>query len=287
MRRGRRLASSFGRDNGAVSLKDKVAVVTGGGSGIGEACCVRLAAEGARVAALDIDEEAASLTARLAGDGLAVVADVSDSSAVDAALGLIEGELGPVDVWVNNAGISGGAHSDRVNPRAEQQLAEMAEGKVTTALDALTRLEDEEWRRMLSVHLDGTFYGTRAAARSMAARGAGSIINMASICGIEGCTGHPHYSAAKGGILAFTRAVAKELIVQGVRVNAIAPGFVETPLVTGSLTAPLVAAVVMGTPQGRLGRPEEVAATVAFLAGEDAGFFVGETVSPSGGFVTV
>jgi 3-oxoacyl-[acyl-carrier protein] reductase len=287
MRRGRRLASSFGRDNGPVSLKGKVAVVTGGGSGIGEACCVRLAEEGARVAALDIDEEAASLTARLAGDGLAVVADVSDSSAVDAALGLIEGELGPVDVWVNNAGISGGAHSDRVNPRAEQQLAEMAEGKVTTALDALTRLEDEEWRRMLSVHLDGTFYGTRAAARSMAARGTGSIVNMASICGIEGCTGHPHYSAAKGGILAFTRAVAKELIVQGVRVNAVAPGFVETPLVTGSLTEPLVAAVVMGTAQGRLGRPEEIAATVAFLAGEDASFFVGETVSPSGGFVTV
>jgi len=271
-----------------VSLSGKVAVVTGGGSGIGEATCARLAADGARVAVVDVSEESAALTAKLAGEGLAVVADVSDSAAVDAALERVEAELGPVDVWVNNAGISGGEHSERVNPRAEQQLAELAAGEeVTTALDALVRISDEEWRRMLTVHLDGTFYGTRAAARSMAPRGGGTIVNMASICGIEGCTGHPHYSAAKGGILAFTRTVAKELIQQGIRVNAIAPGFVDTQLVSGSLTEPLVGAVTMGTPQGRLGRPEEIAATIAFLCSDDASFFVGETVSPNGGFVTV
>ena len=270
-----------------MSLSGKVAAVTGGGSGIGEATCVRLVADGARVAVIDIDASAAGLTAKLAGDGLAVVADVSDSAAVDAALEQVEAELGPVDVWVNNAGISGGAHSDRVNPRAEQQLAELAAGEVTTALDALVRISDEEWATMLAVHLDGTFYGTRAAARSMVARGTGVIVNVASICGIEGCTGHPHYSAAKGGILAFTRSVAKELIQQGVRVNAIAPGFVDTQLVSGSLTEPLVGAVVMGTPQGRLGHPEEIAATISFLAGDDSSFFVGDTVSPSGGFVTV
>jgi 3-oxoacyl-[acyl-carrier protein] reductase len=270
-----------------VSLSGKVAAVTGGGSGIGEATCVRLAGEGARVAVIDIDAGTAGLTAKLAGEGLAVIADVSDSAAVDSALETVEAELGPVDIWVNNAGISGGAHSDRVNPRAEKQLAEMAEGAVATPLEALVRMTDEEWSRMLAVHLNGTFYGTRAAARSMAAKGGGTIVNVASICGIEGCTGHPHYSAAKGGILAFTRSVAKELILQGVRVNAIAPGFVETQLVTGSLTEPLVGAVVMGTPQGRLGRPEEIAATIAFLASDDASFFVGETVSPSGGFVTV
>jgi len=264
-----------------------VAAVTGGGSGIGEATCVRLAEEGARVAAIDIDESAAELTAKLAGDGLAVVADVSDSAAVDAALEKVEAELGPVDVWVNNAGISGGAHSERVNPRAEQQLAELAEGEVTTALEALVRMTDEEWATMLAVHLNGTFYGTRAAARSMAAKGGGVIVNVASICGIEGCTGHPHYSAAKGGILAFTRSVAKELIQQGVRVNAIAPGFVDTQLVSGSLTEPLIGAVKMGTPQGRLGRPQEIAATISFLCSEEASFFVGETVSPNGGFVTV
>jgi 3-oxoacyl-[acyl-carrier protein] reductase len=269
-----------------VHLNGKVAVVTGGGSGIGEATCVRLAADGARVAVLDIDEGAAELTAKLAGEGLAVVCDVTDSAAVDSALETVEKRLGSVDVWVNNAGIAGGATSDRVNPRAERQLAELAVGEVTTALESLVRMDDEDWRRMLSVHLDGTFYGTRAAARSMAARETGSIVNLASICGIEGCTGHPHYSAAKGGILAFTRTVAKELIQQNVRVNAIAPGFVDTQLVSGSLTEPLVAAVKMQTPQGRLGRPEEVAATVAFLASDDASFFVGDTISPNGGFVT-
>lgn len=271
-----------------MSLSGKVAAVTGGGSGIGEATCVRLAEEGARVAVIDIDADAAALTAKLAGEGLAVTADVSDSTAVDAALAELEAELGPVDIWVNNAGISGGEHSDRVNPRAEQQLAELSAGEpLTTALDALVRMTDEDWRRMLSVHLDGTFYGTRAAARSMAPRGTGVIVNVASICGIEGCTGHPHYSAAKGGILAFTRTVAKELIQQGIRVNAIAPGFVDTQLVSGSLTEPLIGVVTMSTPQGRLGRPEEVAGAIAFLCGEDASFFVGETVSPNGGFVTI
>jgi 3-oxoacyl-[acyl-carrier protein] reductase len=268
-------------------LAGKVAAVTGGGSGIGEATCIRLAADGARVAVIDLDLGAAELTAKLAGEGLAVAADVSDSAQVDAALATVEAELGPLDIWVNNAGISGGAHSDRVNPRAEAQLAQLAAGEeVTTALEATAGMSDEEWRRMLSVHLDGTFYGTRAAARSMANRG-GVIVNMASICGIEGCTGHPHYSAAKGGILAFTRTVAKELIQQGIRVNAIAPGFVDTQLVSGSLTDPLIGAVTMGTPQGRLGRPEEIAAAITFLCSDDASFFVGETISPNGGFVTI
>jgi 3-oxoacyl-[acyl-carrier protein] reductase len=111
-------------------------------------------------------------------------------------------------------------------------------------------------------------------------------VNIASVCGIEGCTGYPHYSAAKGGVLAFTRAVAKELAVQGVRVNAVAPGFIETP------TAPmhgdtLRTALRLRTPLGRFGRSEEIAGTVAFLASADAGFFVGETLSPNGGIVTV
>jgi 3-oxoacyl-[acyl-carrier protein] reductase len=177
-------------------------------------------------------------------------------------------------------------HLRRVKPLIAKQRAEAANGGVTTPLDALVRLTDEEWRTMLSIHLDGTFYCTRAAVRSMAPLGTGSIVNMSSICGLEGCTGHPHYSAAKGGILAFTRTVAKELIQQNVRVNAVAPGFVDTQLVGGSLTPPLIEVVRLQTPQGRLGRPEEIAATIAFLASDDASFFVGDTVSPNGGFVT-
>jgi 3-oxoacyl-[acyl-carrier protein] reductase len=268
-----------------MKLEGKVAVVTGGGSGIGEATCLRLARDGARVAVLDINLDAAELTAGLAGDGMAVQADVSDGGAVDGALANVEAEVGPVDVWVNNAGIPGSA--EQVNARVEQQIADLSAGRpVSTSLDALVELTDDEWRRMMAVHLDGTFYGTRAAARSMAVRGSGSIINIASICGIEGCTGFPHYSAAKGGILSFTRSVAKELIQQGVRVNAIAPGFIETPMVAASMSETLKAATIMQTPLGRLGRPEEIAATVAFLAGDDASFFVGETVSPNGGVVT-
>jgi 3-oxoacyl-[acyl-carrier protein] reductase len=265
-------------------LEGKVAVVTGGGSGIGEAICIRLGREGARVAVLDVDEDAAKLTAELAG-GVAVQADVSDSASVDGALEQAEAALGPLDIWVNNAGIAATAQGERVNPRAERQLAEAAAGgAVTTPLDALVRLPDEEWRRMLAVHLDGTFYGTRAAARSMAGRG-GAIVNMASVCGLEGCTGYPHYSAAKAGILGFTRAVAKELIVQGIRVNAIAPGFIETPA-SGTQADAVRTALMLRTPIGRFGRSEEIAATVTFLASDDAGFFVGETLSPNGGLVT-
>ena len=183
-------------------LEDKVAVVTGGGAGIGEAICHRLADEGARVAALDISLPAAQQVIKAIGDGLAAEVDVSDSAAVDAAFAYVERDLGPVDILVNNAGAVGLDHVRRVSPRLARQRAEMAAvGRVETPLDALVRLSDEEWRQLMAVHLDGTFYCTRAAVRSMAARGTGVIVNMASICGIEGCTGHPHYSAAKAGIL--------------------------------------------------------------------------------------
>jgi 3-oxoacyl-[acyl-carrier protein] reductase len=266
-------------------LEGRVAAVTGGASGIGEAICVRLAAEGARIAVLDVNLEGAELTAALAGGGLAVQADVSDSAAVDAAVERVEDELGPLDIFVNNAGASGLAHLERINPRLERQRAEAAAGDITTVLDALVRLTDEEWRRMLAIHLDGTFYGTRAAARVMAPRGRGAIVNMGSICGLEGCTGHPHYSAAKAGIIGFTKAVAKELIQQGVRVNAIAPGHVGTETLQGHLDERRQA-IAAATPAGRLGRPEEMAATVAFLASDDAGYFVGATLSPNGGSVT-
>ena len=266
-------------------LEGRIAVVTGGGSGIGEAICHRLAADGARVAALDVRLEAAQQTIGAIGDGLAVHADVSDSAAVDAALEHVERELGPIDVVVNNAGAVGAAHLARVMPLLETQRREALSGGVRTPLDALVRLSDDEWRRLLAVHLDGTFFCTRAAARLMAPRGAGVIVNMASVCGIEGCTGHPHYSAAKAGILGFTKAVAKELIVQGIRVNAVAPGHVDTSALKGALDESR--RVIAGqTPAGRLARPEEIAATVAFLASDDAAYYVGATLAPNGGLVT-
>jgi len=267
-----------------VSLEGKVAVVTGGGSGLGETIALRLARAGAQVAVLDVNLDAAKLTAELVG-GIAVRADVGESASVDAALAEVETALGPVDVWVNNAGIAAAAQVARIAEAAERQLAEAAAGQIATPLDALVRLPDEEWRTMLAVHLDGTFYGTRAAARSMGPRGRGAIVNIASVCGVEGCTGYPHYSAAKAGVIGFTRAVAKELAVQGVRVNVVAPGYLDSAG-AGVGASALRSAQRLRTPLGRFGRGEEIAGTVAFLVSDDAGFFVGETLSANGGLVT-
>ena len=274
------------QDTSETNPRGPVAVVTGGGAGIGRAISLRLGRDGARVAVLDIHPESAEETLRMAGgDGVALVCDVSDSAAVDAAFARVESELGPVDVLVNNAGAVGTDHLRRVTPLLERQRAEAADGAVTTPLDALVRLSDDEWRRMLAIHLDGTFYCTRAAVRVMAPRRRGVIVNMSSICGLAGCTGHPHYSAAKAAILGFTKAAAKELIVQGIRVNAVAPGHVGTETLEGEISAER-RAIAASTPAGRLAEPDEVAATVAFLASDDAGYFVGAVLSPNGGLVT-
>jgi 3-oxoacyl-[acyl-carrier protein] reductase len=270
----------------AMRFEGKVAAVTGGGSGIGAAICRRLAEEGAIVAALDLSvDRAQAIVDELATPGAAVHADVSDSDSVELALSQVESELGPLAIMVNNAGALAMSHVARVKPLIEKQQAEQAVGPIKTPLEALVRLTDDEWRLVMSVHLDGTFYGTRAAVRRMAPRGTGAIVNMASICGIEGCTGHPHYSAAKAGVLGFTRSTAKEVIVQGIRVNAVAPGFIDTTR-TKAEVGVAREVNVLRTPIGRLGTPEEIAATVAFLVSDDAAFFVGATVSPNGGIVT-
>ena len=268
-----------------MSFTGRVAVVTGGGAGIGAAICGRLAAGGADVAVLDLSATAAQRTVDAIGSGLAVAGDVSDSAAVDTAFDQVVAELGPPDILVNNAGAVALDHVQRISPLLDRQRDEAANGGVRTPLDAVAGLTDEQWRLVMSVHLDGTFYCTRAALRSMAPRGSGVIVNMASICGIEGCVGHPHYSAAKAGILGFTKSAAKELIVQGIRVNAVAPGFVDTARLKGALDAGRRANVAK-TPAGRLGEPEEIAATVAFLASDDAAYYVGATLSPNGGLVT-
>jgi 3-oxoacyl-[acyl-carrier protein] reductase len=234
---------------------------------------------------LDLSVERAQEIADELPRAAAVGADVSDSGSVEEAMTRVEAELGPLAIMVNNAGALAMSHVARVNPLIEQQRAEQAVGPITTPLEALARLTDDEWRLVMSVHLDGTFYGTRAAVRRMAERRAGAIVNMASVCGIEGCTGHPHYSAAKAGVLGFTRATAKEVIIQGIRVNAIAPGFIDTTR-TKNQVGVARSVNVARTPIGRLGTPEEIAATVAFLVSDDAAFFVGATISPNGGLLT-
>jgi 3-oxoacyl-[acyl-carrier protein] reductase len=266
-----------------MGLQGKVAVVTGGGAGIGRSIVQRLAADGARVAALDIRLETAQKSIELAGgEGLAVVCDVSDSASVDAAIAQVEAELGPVDILINNAGAIGMDHLRRVKPLVARQREEALNGGVKTPLDALVRLTDEEWRRMLAIHLDGTFYCTRAAVRSMAARGGGVVVNMSSICGLEGCTGHPHYSAAKAAILGFTKALARELGDSGVTVNAITPGAVDTNIRVGS-TEEQEAAINAGIPLGRNATTEEIAAVITFLSSEESGYLTGTTIDINGG----
>jgi 3-oxoacyl-[acyl-carrier protein] reductase len=279
-------AGGLGERGYVMTIDGKVVLVTGGGSGIGEAICVAFGEQGARVAVVDINGDAAELTAGLVTKAVAIEADVADSAAVERAVAQAEATLGPLDILVNNAGIAGRAELERITPRIEQQFAAATTGAVPPPLEATAQLTDEEWRRMLSVHLDGTFYCSRAALRSMAPRGTGVIVNIASICGMEGCVGAPHYSAAKAGILGFTRAMAKEVISQGVRVNAIAPGYIDTPMLSVGSDM-MRQAVVMQTPLGRLGTPQEIAALAVYLAGDQAAFFVGATLSPNGGYVTV
>jgi 3-oxoacyl-[acyl-carrier protein] reductase len=267
-------------------VSGRVAVVTGAGAGIGRAIALRLAGGGDRVAVLDVRPDTAAETLALAGgDGLALSCDVSDSATVDAVFERIGSELGPPEILVNNAGAASIEHIRRVTPLLAVQREEAATTGVRTPLDALVRLTDEEWRRLFAIHVEGTFFCTRAAVRTMGPRGTGAIINMSSICGLEGCSGHPHYSAAKAAILGFTKAAAKELIVQGIRVNAVAPGHVDTSTLKDEINEQR-AAIARSTPAGRLATPDEIAATVAFLASDDAAYYVGAVLSPNGGLVT-
>ena len=144
-------------------------------------------------------------------------------------------------------------------------------------------MSDSQWRRTLSIHVDGTFYCMREALQIMEPRGAGKIINMASIAGLGGLLGLPDYSAAKGAIIGLTKAVAREVIGRGNYVNAIAPGFIDTPLLS-ELSEPMRQVVLAQTPMGRLGTPREVAALALYLASDESSFTVGQICSPNGGY---
>ena len=272
-------------------LDNRIALVTGGGSGIGRAIALRFAQEGARVIVNDVRAETAqetvdAIAARSeAARGRALVADVADSGQVKRMFAEVEREFGALDILVNNAGIAEGAAGDRekLRARSEARVAElMAGGPVTTHWDLTQDMSDEVWHRMIGVHLNGTFFCTREALPLMARQSRGAIINMSSVAALMGLEAAPHYSAAKGGILAFTRAVAREVASRGIRVNAICPGYIDTPMTKPM--SPLMQRVAVGrTPLGRWGEPEEVAATALFLASDDASYFTGQWLSPNGG----
>jgi 2-dehydro-3-deoxy-L-rhamnonate dehydrogenase (NAD+) len=228
----------------------RVALVTGGASGIGAAVARRLAAEGAKVASLDVHPRPT--------DGvLSIACDVSRSADVDAAVGEVEDELGPVDVLVCSAGIPG------------------------ESLPSL-QITDEEWRRVLAINADGVFFCNRAVARGMVERGYGRIVNVASIAGKEGNPMAAAYSASKAAVIALTKAIGKDLARTGVLVNRVAPAVIETPILAG-VSQEHVAYMVERIPMGRMGEPDEVAALVCWLASEECSFSTGATYDISGG----
>jgi 3-oxoacyl-[acyl-carrier protein] reductase len=271
-----------------MKLKDRIALVTGGGSGLGRAISLLFAEAGAHVIVNELRLETAEQTvSSLKGPagGRAIQADVADSAQVKAMFATIERELGTLDILVNNAGIAFGPGDDRaeVNRKSEALIMELLSGQGgQTHLDVTQNLSDESWRRMLGVHLDGTFFCTRAALRLMSQKNRGAIVNLSSVAALTGLEVVPHYSAAKGAILAFTRAVARDVASRGIRVNAICPGYIDTPM-TERMSPLIRTAVIARTPLRRTGEPHEVAATALFLASDDSSFFTGQWLSPNGG----
>jgi len=271
-----------------VKLKHKIALITGGGSGIGRAIAQLFAQEGARLVVNDVRATAAKETVESLGipetGARAIQADVSDSGQVKTMFAEIERDLGTLDVLINNAGIAltGAGDRDGLLEKSDARLMEMMGGGVTTHWDITQKMSDEAWLRMIGVHLNGTFFCTREALRLMSRRNQGVIVNMSSVAGLTGLQNVPHYSAAKAGILGFTRAVAREVGSRNIRVNAICPGFIDTPM-TQAISPLMRKAVVAQTPLQRWAEPEVVAKTALFLACDDSSFFTGQWLSPNGG----
>jgi 3-oxoacyl-[acyl-carrier protein] reductase len=273
-------------------LKGKTALVTGGGSGLGAAICKRFAEEGAIVFPADVNEGSAKMVSaeceKRSPGGAALTVDVADSGSVRRMFGEVGRRVKRLDVLVNNAGIAlKGARAARYVEIMTTQAQELAaKGRIETHCDVTQDLSDEDWDRMLRIHLYGTFYCSREALKVMSGQdgelSAGKIINMGSIMGTAAGAGAIDYCAAKAGILGFTRALAREVASRNIQVNALAPGFVDTPLLDDMHAAyPLVAAA---TPLGRLGQPDDIAWAAVYLASSESDWVTGQVLSPNGGW---
>ncbi|MDY6995065.1 MAG: SDR family NAD(P)-dependent oxidoreductase [Actinomycetota bacterium] len=229
----------------------KTAVVTGGGSGIGRAVAERLRADGHQVATIDLSPSP---------DDLAHVADVTDRDQVESALGAIRGQLGPVSILVNAAGLDG--------------------------FQRFTDLSFAEWQRVVDVNLNGVFHCVQAALPDMVGAGWGRIVNISSSSTHSGTPFMSHYVAAKSAVNGLTKSLALEYGPAGITVNAVPPGFIDTPMLRGAQARGLigdVAATIEATPVRRMGRPEDIAAACAFLVSEEAGYITGQILGVNGG----
>jgi len=239
-----------------------IAVVTGAARGIGQSIALKLAVEGADLALCDLQAEWLEETATQARalgrrvEGYSV--DVSNGEAVNTTVKKIEKDFGPIDVLVNNAGI--------------------------TRDGLLMRMSEEDWDAVLNVNLKGVFLFTKATMRGMMKRRSGNIVNIASIIGLIGNAGQANYAASKGAVISFTKTVARELSSRNIRCNAVAPGFIRTPM-TDALSEEVQQQMLVNIPLKRFGDPSEVANVVAFLAGDASSYITGQVISTCGGMV--
>lgn len=264
-------------------LENKVAFITGAGSGLGAATARRLAADGAIIAANDLDPAAAEATA-LATGGIALPFDVTDPSAFDAAVDECVASLGSLDIMVNNAGIAPQNVSDKIERTVANQMKRM-EGRISEIepMDYLVDLDDQEWDRMIRVHLYGAFHGCRAALRHMQPRRDGRIVNVSSILGLRPAAGAAHYSAAKAAMIALTKSVASEVAPLGINVNAVCPGYIDTPLLT-PFSEMVRAGITMRIGKGHMGDPDDIAGMIRFLVGPESSYCTGDVFTVSGGY---
>lgn len=243
-------------------LEGKRALVTGAGSGIGRCIAIEFAREGAKVAISDLNLESATAVSNevkaLNTSGLALKADVSVRREVNEMVDQILKEWSGIDILINNAGY--------VQPSSFEEISE------------------EMWDRMLAVHLKGAFNCTQCALPAMKSQRYGRIVNMASTAGLTGTPRHAHYSAAKGGMIALMKVLAKDYASFGITVNAIAPGMVDTPILAG-VTEDIKQYYRDRIPLGRFGRPEEIASLCGFLVSDGAAYITGQVISPNGGYV--
>ena len=268
-------------------LKNKIALITGGSRGLGASIAKHFSNEGAKIILCDIDiKKATEMASEL--NGKAYFMDVSDSKNVKDIFSNIRSEFNQLDILVNNAGINGFENRQdlldermKVNNLQNKEFSET--GKINSHFDVTVSMTDDDWHKMIAVHLNGTFFCTREALKIMNNQDSGSIINMGSVLGTTGGPSSPHYSAAKAGILGFTRATARELASRNIRVNAIAPGYIDTDM-TKSL-GDVKKIVKSATPMKRFGVVEDIAWAAVYLASEESKFLTGQTISPNGGFV--
>lgn len=247
-------------------LEGKIALITGGAAGIGKATAVKFVAEGATVIICDMNEEGGQALATELGCRFDKV-NVADSAAVKAWVDDVQASFGRVDIIVNNAGIL-----------RDGQLVKYKNGEV------VGMMSEEHFDAVINVNLKGVFNGAQAAAPHMIAQGSGVILNASSVVGLDGNFGQTNYVAAKSAVIGMTKVWARELGRYGIRVNAVAPGFIATEMTAG-MPEKILEAMVKGTPLRRMGQPEDIANAYAFLASDEASFISGHTLRVDGGVV--